>query len=1500
MNEDDIISKILNEDTQSGIEYNKNDYNINEVIDSLDMVKDIVDSNNLESNTKLIEKKEMKKEKNKEASKGDSSEAKEDESKKNKKDAQIKIDLEKIKPKDKNENSNKILDSQKKDIDDFYPSFKNPLDFVQYLEVLRNGGQISNEMKSFILQNNRAIDNKYKVLEKNLLSKISNIMTNNYINAIYAKTNILLLSTINGTIFFYTIKRENIKRKVTIPKIQKGVYINCLDITNDYSDLICGFSNGNIVIYSLATEEVKFSNKINNKESPCIELKIYKKDTKKRDIYFISSFGDGQIYFNTYKMNPLNFFKPLSSVPINITDKNPIFMIKFVTFSKENLRLYNNLLEFKRYVILGSLEAITLYCVEPLEEIFIIKKPDFIKECVVPDAQIGIGRPPDVYIRFMKKDENNHLLLVISWGKIIFFYQLPVAQGNTFKDYKEVGNYINFDNILRIGYMNNSVIYCIDKSFTITILDSNKINPGKLEFAYDKPVVSKKNGLPEIEKRNITSDKIISQMKIKDSKNNQKESHLYSIVDNNDSVITIVALAEKQLYNLVLQDWKFFLNSLQSNNDFLNLFSVGIEIYKGKMMALSNLPEEKVKKEQVSTFLKQIVNQYVILNTRETDTEEKISECIRISIEVCIEIEAVEFLLKNIMQLFEAKDYGDLFLEKLQPFILCDKIINIDLSSDIILNLIELYNKNGKLDILSEMLLHINIKSIDTIAIKNKLEEINLIKPLIYLYMNGKKEDYFAPLEKMFYFFYNIAIPSKNLIKTEDNSIDYSDALDKKLITLNEVKNSKEYNGHRILWYIKLCLTGKKFPDNSKKMEQHLFDILVPKIIYWLLTPKVIDEFLKLDPKNYLSIFKNVFTIDVLYKKLLNSAKDTKVVIEAKSSLSSDIKIDDLEPSSLIKYLNEWCKKKDEKDIYYYLYDLIISIFNFNKNIEIEKDLKLESICYILKNFKEIEKNINNEKIKQINDIIINLLDKEKNFLEDDFKYIFKSINDNYFDEIKLFIYDKIDDFQQYLKIYLAKDMDITEKSAKLYKWINNKLEIFSQNYSEKYERLIEVIKENILELAKLSMNKFYELSKEIFSSQNKMILSKLSKDKKIQLGYVELLIKYIITTYENNEYNISSNEMDEIQYILDLHLFLLCELKQYNKIIPALKACPFYPMQKCLERCERLKAYEPCLYIYLKEGSIEKAFQISESKLEETFNLLVDNINSKNDEDKHKELIKNFEEYLSNLRKTCENNDQQLEDLWFKALEILYKFEKKAAEIYKANEFSLSKKNSLDLHQTMGKDIKDLLEKMCSFVGIKHILDIVSEKNKDVGFKEFREILIKILGSYSDLSSLLHSTKNLLTNTVLVDENYFKSLNLKGELLSKQKCGKCHKKFFKNINNKEKIIIYNCNHIFHKDCISKNIAINGPNTGCPICSDLQISKIDNKEKSLIRNNKIFFVDDIKDGKERNNFQIKVAASARKTLQKLEKYDNQDLSKNKLMIRNSMTVLKDQYKQGFS
>ena len=1519
MDQDDIIDNILNEDSLQ-LDYNKKNYDINDIInEGLDKLLDNDDFNN---NKNEKGEKENEKEKEKEKEKESQNEEKQkvpinqtlkdskdiiNETKKEKNNSSSKEIAEKKIEKEKNEKDNvqKEINKKKKEeskkIENFYPPFKNPLDFIQYLEIDGINAQISSEMKNFILQNHRKKDNKYELSKIISLSQISSDISKLDVIAIYAKSNNLLLWTMDGNLLFYSIKGQKLLKKIN-PKNIKNSYINCLDITDEFTEILCGYQDGTIALIHIFTEEVKYINNKIHKDVPCIEIKIYKK--VKNDLYFVSSGGDNQIFYNTLKMNVLsNLFWRCNSEPIKLDNKTPVFLIKFITFSLENKKSYTNIKKLKRYVILGSLELISIYCVEPLTEIFVIKKPDFIKENVVPDAQIGIGRPPEVVIRFAKKDEKNHLLLIISWGKIIFFYQLPIVNEDSINSYKELGYYINLFNILRIGFMNISIIYCLDKSFAIKFLESSKINPGKVNLQDGKPVIPKNNNLAEIEKSRLVSANIYSQMKVIESNDHPKETYLYSILENNDSIISVVVLGEKQLYNVALNDWESFLNYLQKKEDFLNLFTIGIELFKGKMLGFTNIPSKKNRKKLVGDFLKQIISQYVILNTGEkkatglflgeTEDLEKISQCIKMVIEVCIEIEAVEFLFKSIEPLFESKDYGELFLTTLQPFILCDKIKNVVLSSDIILNLIELYKKIEKLDILSQMLLHININSIDTVEIKAKLEEMCLITPLIYLYMNGQNEDYFAPLEKMFDFFYNRAIPSsKILINEEDNSIDYTNALRKKLITPKDIINCKEYNGHKILWYIRYCLTGKKFPDSSLKMDKNLFDALVPKITYWLLNHKVIDEFLKFDPKNYFMIHKNIFTIEDLYKKLVNSAKDTKYAIEVKTILStSDIKIDDIEPNSLINYMVNWCKKKNEKKIYFYLYDFIISILNSEQKIE--KELKIESICFILKHYVEIVKHINNQEVKSMNNNLIKLFEKEKDFIEEDFKQILYSINDNIFDELKLYLFDKIHYFDECLKLYLHKDFTIPGKSSKLYKWINDKLILFQKD-EYKYDKLKETIKDNILPLAKLSLNKFFELTKDLFQGNNKEIVKKLEGDKELQLNYIELLIKYIIRTYENNENNVPVNEMEDIKYILETHIYLLCELNKHDKIIPCLKSCPFYPLRNCLKSCERFKAYQPCLFLYLKEGAIEKAFEMANEKLDNTFNNLINNINNENDDLEQENLLNEFMKYLTDIKNICENNELNLEDLWFQILETLYKYEMKVNDLIKNNTLSKNKKkNADDLEQNILNNIKELMEKMCAFVSIKRILEFVSEKNKNAGFKEFRDLLMKILSSYSNLTNILDSARNLLTNLVLENEQYFQMLNLKGELLNARKCLKCKQKFNKNI--KEKILIFNCNHVFHKDCCISNGY--EEEVVCPICSELEFINNEDKNKSSLINKSVSVIEN--NNRRDNKFQIKIADSAKKTLQKLERYDDRYVEKHIIMINNSITVLNDQYRKGY-
>ena len=270
-------------------------------------------------------------------------------------------------------------------------------------------------------------------------------------------------------------------------------------------------------------------------------------------------------------------------------------------------------------------------------------------------------------------------------------------------------------------------------------------------------------------------------------------------------------------------------------------------------------------------------------------------------------------------------------------------------------------------------------------------------------------------------------------------------------------------------------------------MEKILFENLVPKITYWLLIPKVIDEFLSFDPKNYFMIYKNLFSIEDLRKKIINAAKDYKYSLEVKGMLSSsDVKIDNIEPGSLIKYMVDWSKKLDDIIIYFYLYDFIIYVLS--TNIQIEKEFKKEAICFTLKNYKSIVKDKNNQEIILMINNLINTIEKEQNFDENDYKIILSSVVDKEFNELKLFLFDKLENFKDCLELFLSKELIINDKENKVFNWIREKLKIFKER-NDKFKILIKTIEDHTMDLALLSINNFFELCKESFNQSYKLIV---------------------------------------------------------------------------------------------------------------------------------------------------------------------------------------------------------------------------------------------------------------------------------------------------------------------------------------------------------------------------------------------------------------------------
>ena len=747
------------------------------------------------------------------------------------------------------------------------------------------------------------------------------------------------------------------------------------------------------------------------------------------------------------------------------------------------------------------------------------------------------------------------------------------------------------------------------------------------------------------------------------------------------------------------------------------------------------------------------------------------------------------------------------------------------------------------------------------------MEELNLITPLLYLYINGEKQDYLSPLQKMFNNYTKVSSINYLLAEEDSNEIDYGIALNnKEELTLQKILDSKEYNGHRILWYIRWILTGKKFPYEEKSIEKEIFIDLVPKITYWLLSEKVIKEFLKFDPKNYFMIHKNVFSSKNLYDILVQSSNDAKTKITNLVSLLNEVyKLNDIHPLSLIDYMIAWCKYLNNKKIYFYLYDFIISI---SKVDNIKKEIKIESACFILKNYSDIVKPINRLNIEYLNLKIIDFLDDKENMKGNDYKIILESIINDIFDEVKLFLYNQLEDYKASIEFMINEKSNIKNRVQRLFDFLKMKTDELN-GQKNKYDKLIKIIKDNIINLARISIKDFYDLFKNIFWKEKKEIIKKLNTDKSLQFNLVDLTVQSFTKFDEEGEITIDieeNDDEDELRYLLELQIKLLCDLKKFDEIVPALKKSIYYPLKECFNYCKEAGAYEACIYLYLKEGNYEKALKLSCDKLSKVFKGLTNNIDEENNEEKQKELFNEFDKYLNDGKNICEDNLQ--EDLWFELLQILYEYEKNSESLLESNK-SDEKKNlfSQELYQKMLQEIKDLLERMSSYVSISRIIEVVTEKNKNAGFKEFRELLIKILNNYDNLSNILLSARRLLSNLVLENEYSFQSLNLQGELLQVDKCDKCHKVIDINAKTKGEILAFLCNHVYHKTCVSQYKRV----YECPLCRELEIGEMEMKGKSLVRRDTAIVEDVAHDNKK---VQVNVNYLEKKLILRLNKFDS--------------------------
>jgi WD40 repeat protein len=1321
--------------------------------------------------------------------------------------------------------------------------YKNPIEFINYMETIHIKKLLEGNENVFQLKNYKQHAKvKFIVLDfikKSTLSSRFFKSGNPLITAIAAIDDVVVAGNNLGIIKMYSCEKELEFKSYALKEIENfdKRSVVCMDITPDGDYLIAGYSNGFLALWDLHTTKCK--KLVTGVHKNCIVACKFIRNNKKK-FELLSSDIDGNVFKVTIEEG---FFSTNANSQYLIRHDVPIFLINILKLEDDK-----QFPEFNKYVIVafGCLDYIMVFMLEPeSKRMFKFERPKYFRDSYVPDVSFGVGYVPtsgldnnssfltdsvmdQSYVQGQMNIDSGRpqVLLSIAWGRVLYLYCLPI-KGNMMHSFSMVGHYINTAPIIRMGFLSNSIVFFFDKQKMVKVINTSLITPGEVRINPDSdtpiPYVDSMRK-PELEEGCIVDPDLNFQTYIIDKAENALKATYNNVIVNLSK--NIYVLGKKDFYHGKLLNWEQCLNNLHQKSEWMDALTLGLDIYHGRTTALADIPlDQYIRKQKVGYFLRNLIHQYAIIHTGNNQSilcndktfQDRLNKCINICIEFCLEIDAVDFLLTNLQPIFDSKGYGDEFIQKLEPFILCDKIINQELQQTTISTIIELYKKNKKFNVLSQILIHLDIQSIDIDYVKSICNEYNLITPLIYLYTNGVDEDYFYPIKKIFEIFEK----SKEI----KHFVSYTDSL-KKNISLADLENSRQYVGHKLLWYIHLCLFGKKMPTGN--IPETKFKPLVVKIVLWILSETVLVKLLNFDANSFFVVMLKIFSDDKI-KSILNS-KDLDSFTEHSTKLL------DLKVLSILELLISKCKELGKATILQEMYEFIAKVSTL-QDIDLSKNIILETCKYLLSTSRTAdEKSITNytKYIETTSNTIIDMIDSRTDLDKNDYYQLQSASELSPFIMVKIHLLKKNKSYKRCLEVFLQPENHIMEKDVKLFDWINETFhELFEEDYVN-FDALKEEVLNKLHVLADISIHNVTILVENWFKNEQSEVVHKLDNVEHLQLKYVENVIEKF---KDDVDYTVDDKKTEEYMELLILHIKLLCKLSP-STVLHSLQKRSSYPVEECLKKCLDYKVYDAAIYLMQTTGDIKGALNLSISTMQNYFDNLVNNLTSSNfKESTHTLLISDLKNNLKQAFGICENNadrvgEMECKEMWFAILEQLYS----QSSVVKDKHVDTRKNYYDDLQKRLSSDIKETLEKMCSYVPIEAIITNVTEKYKEAEFKEFKNLLLNTLLSNSHLKNILISAKNLLANSILYNVIELKKLNQKGCKYNLYKCDQCSRLF--NHINDEPIYVFGCGHKCHPNCAVKI----GDEYNCNICikNEIENSVTNPGIRSLIQRVSLF------------------------------------------------------------
>ena len=1395
----------------------------------------------------------------------------------------------------------------------------NPIDFVDYLECEQPKKKMEKIKKEFVLRKYEETNQtKFEVSRINKDVELNKAIfpQNEIITAIYFYDENIVTGNIYGQVKIFSMSdKKQLKLFSLLGELETNPYVTCIDISTDKRQILVGYTNGNIGFFEINSQKLKLliNDIINNCE--CLCIKFISREGK--FIHIIATDKEGNIFLINIK-DGMTGCRVIEKKTISKNKDYPIYFIKPIEFNEKFLKRYAFLKSLKKYIIFGSLKGIEIYSNESNNiklKIDIPNKEDYM----VQDVCFGVGRHPQNRESQEEDEDEPQILVIVSCSNILYLYIIPIDSGELTNKVL-IGHYLNYNKygnneIVRIGFLSKGTIFLIDKNNYLKILNTRKFikGPPDLDEVTLDPIKEVNYDLAEIQEIYKFELKIDKQINLITPDSRYKFTYVNSIFQNFDNLKVAIS-AKNCIYILELINYEDCLRTLQQKEKMIEMLLLGIKIYNGQISCLEGIPGNvEERKKKLRDYLQQLISVYIIAddmsqkNQKNTyyDNQENLKHLnnkIEIIIEFCSEIEGFDFLLDKILNMYEAKGYGDLFLSKLEYFILCDKMNNYEISEDLILKLIQLYEEKNKKDILNKLLLHIDIKSLCSPSVNSKIIELSLLPPMINIFVNGNNPNYFTPIIKL----YEIYQKAKAL-----NFNSYEKILETK--QLSEIIESKEYKGHKLFWYIKKCLIKKKYPYFLDNMEEKEYSKFMMDLIFWLMKDSTMKDLIEFESEIYFDILYKIFD-DQNNTNIINTYNSDSDQVKKKlrnlNEQSYNYEYKDLSPLNLINYIvNQDKKIKGSKKM---SLDFNLFVVQIYKKFQLSKEVIINSIIHIISDYSNVNKVIIEKKINKLIVIIINILNNNI-FTEPDFKNILEHFNNEHiFDEIKVFIFEKTNQYQKCLELYINKECKINNKKDNIFNFINI---IFEKlNEDEKNEDTFlnfkNLVLKNMLSIGEISEKNMLQIINNWFhenKNDKKELIEILSKNPKIHFLYVEELSEEYIEGTNEDGNNIIKDDKDFITDTLGLYIQLLCITDKKDKILKKLRQSILYPVKSCINICEEHNVKDALIYLYQLKGDFQNALRLSLSIINENFQSILDIITS--DIFKNKE----FDEKIENFNKSINLNIEILEKiqsfnsdknddsnemsyLWFQLLDKLYdisvSYDKKFGKLSKNRKIF-----GILFEGALSDNIRDVLEKMSIYIGVNRIIKIVSQKNKTAGYKEFKPLLLKIFETYDNQSFILNSVGRLLINLCFENIHQYKKIFLGGKSVNLLKCEICGINFSQNQKNEsKKILIFRCEHIMHWSCSFSEIIDDEQVQVCPICRKDEIrnavSSLSLPHKGKIRENKII---EHEKKKKFNKYKIDMTIY-KKGVNRIKYYDKNYDFKNKNFIDDCAFACRSDYK----